>query len=137
MSVVLRLRNPEIDDEQVDRQTQTDRGLAEESVLLQQTFSRSACIANLGFPMEILLGQSQNPWLFSAVTLFSRALDKSLSFPRSQFPQILSEQVRLGRPPRTLLSAEILSYWQSNRKGHDQSLRGVEQQASKVIEKYS
>lgn len=87
--------------------------------------------------MGILLVQSQNPWLCSAVTLFSRALDKSLSFPRSQFPQILSEQVQLGRPPRTLLSAEILSYWQSNRKGHDQSLRGVEQQASKVIEKYS
>lgn len=41
MSVVLRLRNPEIDDEQVDRQTQTDRGLAEESVLLQQTLSRT------------------------------------------------------------------------------------------------
>lgn len=91
----------------------------------------------LGLPVGILLIQSQNPCFFSAVSLVSRALDKSLSFPRSQFPQILSEQVRLGRPPRTLLGAGILYYWQSNHKGHCQSLRGLEQQASKVLEKYS
>ena len=43
-----------------------------------------------------MLAQSQDTWLFSAMTLLScMALGKSLSSPRSQFPQIFSERVRL------------------------------------------
>lgn len=41
-------------------------------------------------------GPEQYTWLFSAmIPLGSMALGKSLSFPKSQFAQILNERVRL------------------------------------------